>query len=146
MAQEITGLRTLPGQDKLVETLRDYIPTAEIYETDTTTTMKEQIEKVRGARVLLLDYGSSLLVNGFFSENTYIYVLGDFDHIHCKNPKPYFLLQESLRRNCHYMYIPPYLPANLIISFISNHISLGAPPFPHIYRCWKSCLECSNII
>ena len=136
----------IPGQRELRTILTSYIPTAVIYDTDTTSSMRDQIELVRSARVLLVDYGSSLLVNGFFCQDSHIYVLGDFDHIHCKNPKPYFLLQDTLQRNCKYTYLPPHLPGHLIINLIANDIINGGSPFQHTYRCWKSCLECSSIL
>jgi hypothetical protein len=141
--------RHIPAQDTLLRSICSHFPSTVIYNTDETTNVCEQIHLVRSSKILLLDYGSSLLVNGFFAEDCLIVVLGDFGHIHCKNPKPYLLLQESLKRGCRYVYVPMECPADLLIGFLAESILKGFQIHTHRYNCWKlfenhECAECSS--
>ena len=78
-----------------------------------------------------------------------IIVLGDFGHIHCKNPKPYLLLQESLKRGCKYIYLPMHCPAEVILRYIAESLVTGFGVYNHTYNCWKlfenhQCTECTS--
>jgi hypothetical protein len=46
-----------------------------VYETDTTTSLEDQISLVKRAKCILLDYGSNLWVNGLFAEKSHILCL-----------------------------------------------------------------------
>lgn len=46
-----------------------------VYETDTTTDLHTQIQLIQNAKIILLDYGSNLWVNGFFARNSKIICL-----------------------------------------------------------------------
>lgn len=46
-----------------------------VFETDTNTDYWKQIQLVRSAKIILLDYGSNLWVNGFFSEDAHLLYL-----------------------------------------------------------------------
>ena len=72
--------------------------TSMIYNTDTTTVLQDQINLVRRAKTIILDYGSSFSVNGMFAENSRIIVLGIFDH-HTKYPLPVKMYQEIKSKN-----------------------------------------------
>jgi hypothetical protein len=139
--------RHIPAQRYLLDKIQSFFPTTVIYNTDTTTNIREQIQLVRSSKIILLDYGSSLLVNGFFAENSNIIVIGDFGHVHCTNPKPYMMLQETLKRGCNYMYLPIDCPAMYLLQVIYETIQHNFQPHTHIYNCWKKrelndCHEC----
>jgi hypothetical protein len=141
--------RHIPAQDILLSRIQSYFPSTIVYDTDNTTNICDQINLVRSSKIILMDYGSSLLVNGFFAEDSIIIVLGDFGHIHCKNPKPYLLLQESLKRGCRYIYLPMHCPAELILHFIAESLVKGFEIYTHKYNCWKlfeghTCEECTS--
>lgn len=137
--------RTLPCQEFLTKHIQNYIPNTTIFYTDETENIKDQIGMIRSASYILLDYGSSLLVNGFFAENSIIFVIGDNDQLHCKNPKPYFLLKDSLDRGCKYVYLPWHAPADYIISIILYSFQNTIPFYQHKCRCWKNCDDCKKI-
>jgi hypothetical protein len=46
-----------------------------VFETDTTSDLREQIELVRRSKILIVDYGSNLWVNGTFAHNSKILCL-----------------------------------------------------------------------
>ena len=141
--------RLIPAQDTLLSLIPKHFLNSRIYNTDDTENIIDQILLIKSAKVILLDYGSSLLVNSFFAENTFFFVLGDFGHIHCKNPKPYMLLEETLARGCHYCYLPVHWDAYQIISAILDAVHNGFPTFQHHYTCWRhleghQCSHCEN--
>jgi hypothetical protein len=141
--------RTIPAQPALIESIQSLFPNTVIYDTDTTSNICEQISILRSSKIILLDYGSSLLVNGYFAENSLVIVLGDFGHIHCKNPKPYLLLQETLRRGCNYIYIPVHYDAPSILGILAESIQTGFQVHQHKYTCWrflegKDCDKCES--
>jgi len=57
--------------------LRNYILNVggTVYETDSTTSLETQIQIVKRAHMIILDYGSNLWVNGLFSKDSYILCL-----------------------------------------------------------------------
>lgn len=60
-------------QDELKQIVKQFGGT--VYETDTTTSLLQQIQIVKSACIILLDYGSNLWVNGLFAENSHIICL-----------------------------------------------------------------------
>jgi hypothetical protein len=141
--------RYIPAQEDLLHSIQSFFPSTFVYNTDETNNILEQIQLVRSSKIILLDYGSSLLVNSFFAEGSFIFVIGDFGHIHCKNPKPYMLLQETLKRGCSYMYVPIDYPALYLFRLMSDVIQNGFQPYTHTYNCWKinelqDCKECTS--
>jgi hypothetical protein len=141
--------RIIPAQETLLDKIQSLFPSTVIYNSDTTNNIREQIHIIRSSKIILLDYGSSLLVNGFFAEDSYIFVIGDFGHVHCKNPKPYLMLQETLKRGCNYMYVPIDCPAMYVLQCMYETIQNGFRPHTHLYTCWKihelhHCQECMS--
>jgi hypothetical protein len=139
--------RYIPAQAGLLGSIKSVFPNTIIYHTDTTTTISEQIHIVRSSKIILLDYGSSLLVNGYFAHDSLVVVLGDFGHIHCKNPKPYTLLQETLARRNNYVYLPVHYDASTILTILREGVETGFQVHHHHYRCWrflegKTCDQC----
>lgn len=137
--------RTISAQGQLIEHITNAIPNSRIYDTDDTENILDQLTVVRSTKYILLDYGSSLLVNGFFGENTTFFVIGDFGHIHCKNPKPYLMLNETIRRGCKYYYIPVHWPAFYILSFVIQQMNNPDEGYKHSCICWKDCLDCKGL-
>lgn len=57
-----------------------------VYETDSTTNLEQQIQKVKQSSIILLDYGSNLWVNGLFAEKSHIICLNLGWHQHPQYP------------------------------------------------------------
>ena len=144
--------RTLPCQSELVEALPKYFLNSLIYFTDNTKNIREQITLVRRAKILIVDYGSNLLFNGFFSEGTKILVIGDFGHLHCKNPTPYLMIKETLIRGCKYYYLPMYVNYIEVLRKLQQIMNCNEEEYKHKLCCWKmvekneSCNGCERII
>lgn len=80
-------LENYKGNDRIIENqheiealVRSY-PGSQVYYTDQTKDMRDQIDKVRRAKILICDYGSNFTFNSFFCEDTYIITLGQ-DNAH----------------------------------------------------------------
>jgi hypothetical protein len=65
--------RTYNVQTQLKKFVKDMGGT--VYETDTTRSLQDQITLVKSAKIILLDYGSNLWVNGLFAQNSNILCL-----------------------------------------------------------------------
>lgn len=133
--------RIIPCQSQLVEILPIAYPKSKIYYTDKTDNMKDQIQLVRSASLIILDYGSSLMFNGFFAENTKILVLGNV-HRHLENPRPYKLILDSEKRGVKYYYISSMIPVPEIIKIIAYLLGSSEGAFSHKLFCWKKCQNC----
>lgn len=76
------------GNNRIIniqEDLKKYIstiPNSYILDTDTVTDIKDQINLIQRSKNIIMDYGSSYLVNSFFADNSNIIVLSfDIHHI-----------------------------------------------------------------
>ena len=68
--------------------LKDYVKQlgGTVYETDSSSSLNEQIQVVKQSCIVLLDYGSNLWVNGLFAENSHIICLNLGWHQHPQYP------------------------------------------------------------
>ena len=129
-----------------------HFPSSVIYFTDNTKNIRDQITLVRRAKILIVDYGSNLLFNGFISEATKILVIGDFGHMHCKNPTPYLMIKETLMRGCEYYYLSMRVSCMEVLNKLEGLINANEVQYKHTLRCWKmvekneSCNGCERII
>jgi hypothetical protein len=67
--------RKIVNQDSIIELVKSYSNSL-IYYTDNTKNIIDQINIVKKAKILIVDYGANFFVNGSFAENTHIIVLG----------------------------------------------------------------------
>ncbi len=81
--------------------LKDYVKQlgGTVYETDTTLRLEDQIQMVKRAKVIVLDYGSNLWVNGYFAENSKIICLNIGWHQHPHFPSFAFVWNEIHKTN-----------------------------------------------
>lgn len=135
--------RTIPCQEQLVDLLPMMYPSSRIYYTDQTKNMRDQIELVRSARILIVDYGSNLMFNGFFAEDSIVLVIGNI-HRHLENPRPYQLILDSETRGVKYYYLPGNISAMEVLQSIEYLQSHTAPSFKHELACWKKCALCTS--
>ena len=99
------GERTIHVQPQLIQQVKS-IPDSLVYYTDKTDNIIDQINIVRKAKVIILDYGSNMMMNGFFAENSHIIVVYSLtDHSHLKNLRPAMLLFDSIHRGNKYYYM-----------------------------------------
>ena len=70
-----------------------------VYETDTTTDITHQIHMIRRAKVIILDYGSNLWVNGLFAQNSKLICLNLGWHQHSQYPALGILWQKIQETN-----------------------------------------------
>jgi hypothetical protein len=70
-----------------------------VYETDNTTDLSEQIAMVRSSKYIILDYGSSLWVNGLFACDSRIICLNVGWAQHLQFPSLEFIYNKILEKN-----------------------------------------------
>ena len=133
--------RKIPCQEELIELLPACIPNSQIYFTDKTKNIKDQINLIRSAQVLVVDYGSNLMFNGYFTEKTKVVVIGNI-HRHVENPRPFDLIQDSERRNVTYYYLPGSVRAQEVLQVVSYLLTQDPPSYPHELKCWRQCEYC----
>jgi hypothetical protein len=104
--------------------------------------MKDQIQLVRSSSFIILDYGSSLMFNGFFAENAKILVIGNM-HRHLENPRPYRMIVDSEKRGVHYYYLPSTIPVAEILKTIQYLLENNIDGFHHTLHCWRKCENCN---
>ncbi len=92
--------RTYGIQNQLKDHVRQLGGT--VYETDTTTRLIDQIKIVKRARVIVLDYGSNLWVNGLSAEDSKIVCLNIGWHQHPIFPSFGFVWNEIHKTNVVY--------------------------------------------
>jgi len=137
------GDRTISIQNDLVRGVEG-IPNSLVYYSDNTNSITDQINIVRRASIIILDYGSNMMVNGFFAENSHIIVLNNlYDHLHLKNLRPAMLLFDSIDRGNKYYYVDLYIQPPHIIQIIYSLLngSRYIHPHEHKVKCWKK--ECA---
>lgn len=92
------------GNDRIIniqELLIEYInsiPNCKILYTDKIINFNEQLEIISRAKVILLDYGSSLNVNGFFANDSNIIVIG-YDIHHEMQQILNYIYKDTIKRN-----------------------------------------------
>lgn len=147
------SLENFPGNDRKVqfqETLIEFInkqPNALVYKTDTTENMVDQIELVRRAKVIVLDYGSNFEYNGFFAENSRIMVLGNMGNadLHLRNPRPAQKFFETIKKKGNtYYFVRDMLPLEQLQLFI-QYIADGVDIEYFKYKLDESVVQCPNM-
>lgn len=135
--------RLIPVQQQLIEFLSGQY-NVNILFTDSTENMIDQWSIVRRAKVIILNEGSSLLVNGFFSVNADILVLGgEGNHAHLWNPSPALAYYDSIHRGNKYYYIPYEWPIQYVLSLLSSVLNKMIPPEPiPRFKCYLDCNYC----
>lgn len=137
--------RTIGVQSQLIEYVKT-IPNSCVYYSDMTQNMIDQINIVRRAQIIILDYGSNMMFNGFFAEGSQILVLNEiFDHLHLKNPRPFMLLGDSIKRGSRYYYASPSIPFHSCVEYIHLIKNNQVSPYIHRMKCYKECVYCKDL-
>ncbi len=136
---------SIPVQPALLEALMPN-PRVKVYFTDKTTDIREQIQMIQRAKVILLNEGTNCLVNGFFAVGSRIVVLGGVGPEigrHFQNPCPALVYSDTLRRGNRYFYIPYHLSRDQMLQHLQA-ILHGLVPSEHHppVTCWRSCEIC----
>lgn len=71
--------RKIDCQEQLIEYIQS-LPNTMVYNTDLTDNFVDQVKIIRRAKKILLDYGSSFNVNGFFAKQSEIIIIGHDVH------------------------------------------------------------------
>jgi hypothetical protein len=146
-------LENFPGNDRKVqfqENLMEFVrsqPNSLVYMTDTTENMIDQIEMVRRAKVILLDYGSNFEYNGFFAEESRIVVLGNMGNadLHLRNPRPAQKFFDTIKKKHNtYYFVRDMLPFEQLQIFI-RYIADGVDIEYFKYKLDESVVQCPNM-
>jgi capsular polysaccharide biosynthesis protein len=120
--------RVIFNQDMIINLVESYNNSL-IYYTDNTRNIIDQINIVKQAKILILDYGSNLLVNGFFCSNQTIIVLG-YDILHTSYTSGKLIINNCVKRNNTIIFIER-LPHPLLLfsldeikELIDNYINI----------------------
>ncbi len=135
--------RQIPMQPYLIQVLSQF-PNAQVFFTDKVENMLEQWALLRRAKVIILNEGSSLLVNGYFSVNSKIISLGGHgNQAHLWNPCPALLFYDSIRRGNSYYTLPYEAPVNYVLGFVFHVLEgkIHSDPIPP-FKCYKNCSYC----
>jgi hypothetical protein len=89
--------RTYNIQEQLKEIIKAFGGT--VYETDRTLHLEDQIRLVKSAKIILLDYGSNLWVNGLFAQDSQILCLNIGWQHHSQFPSLEYIWNEIHRTN-----------------------------------------------
>lgn len=136
--------RKIAIQPALIDILST-MPNVRIFFTDETDNMLTQWELVQRARVILLNEGGNLLINGYFAKDSKIISLGgDGNHAHFQNPAPGLMYYDTIRRRNKYYHIPyewpPILVVNMLIRLLTEDIQ---PVSLKPITCWRNCKYCN---
>lgn len=135
--------RQIPVQADLIQVLSRY-KNVKILFTDSVENMIEQWTLVRRAKTIILNEGSSLLINGFFALNSHIISLGgEGNHAHIWNPSPALVYYDTIHRGNKYYYIPYEWPIQYVmptlLQIMSDSVVHQAIPK---YNCHLQCKYC----
>jgi len=95
--------RVIFNQDSIISLVESYNNSL-IYHTDNTKNLIDQINIVKQAKILILDYGSSFIVNSFFCSNQTIIILG-YDNLHTDYTSGKLIMNNCLKRNNNIIFI-----------------------------------------
>jgi hypothetical protein len=96
--------RIIQNQQEIENLVRSY-PNSKIYHTDQTKDIRDQIDIVRQAKIVICDYGSNFTFNSFFCENSTIITLGE-DKAHTLFAMGRIIYQSMLERNNKLVFLP----------------------------------------
>ena len=114
--------RIIENQHEIEELVRSY-PGSQVYFTDQTKDMRNQIDMVRRARIVICDYGSNFSFNSFFCENAFILTLGQ-DNAHTLFEMSRTIYNRILWRKNEVIQLPRQNQRNVGISTFSFSIQM----------------------
>jgi len=135
--------RQIPVQSELISIFSEH-PNVTILYTDSTNNMIEQWKVIRRSKIIILNEGSSLLVNGFFAENSQIIILGGHGNkAHLWNPSPALVYYDSIQRGNRYYPIPYEWRTPHVLFYLTAVIDKSVLPEPTpLFKCHLNCQYC----
>lgn len=135
--------RKIAIQPALIDILSS-MPNTRICFTDETDNMITQWELVQRAKVILLNEGGNLLINGYFAKDSKIISLGgDGNYAHFQNPEPGLMYYDTIKRRNKYYHIPYESPPILVVNTLIRLLNEDIPPVPlRPINCWRNCKYC----
>jgi hypothetical protein len=140
--------RTIPIQSSLIEYINS-LNNSLVYFTSTTKNIVNQISIIHRSKIIILNDGANLLVNGYFAEDNHIIVIGSGNLRHFENPRPALIYYDSVKNgNKYYTVNNPSI--NTIINMLdmikSNTLN---PDLISPVKCWrenwKGCTHCNKM-
>ena len=150
--REITDLYRI--QSELLHIINQYSSSMIYFADISTKNMKDQINLIKRAKIVILNEGSNHGINGFFAENSHIIVLGGNgggNGYHFQNTRPALVYYDSVKRGNLYYHIEYNEPVQNVIQLIDKllkdvHVSSFIPPPVTCWReDWKGCNECNHM-
>jgi hypothetical protein len=148
--REISEIKYI--QNSLINIFNEYNG-AIIYYTDKTRNIADQIELIGRAKILVVNEGGNVLVNGYFAKNSHIIVIGGNgpnNGYHFQNPRPALIYYDSIKNGNSYYHLAYSSPASYVLELIDKIKENIIKPFltPAV-KCWrenwKGCIHCNEI-
>lgn len=140
--------RSIPIQSSLIECINSLNNTL-VYFTSNTTNIADQISIIHRSKIIILNDGANLLVNGFFAENSHIIIIGSGNLRHFENPRPALIFYDSVAHgNKYYTVNNPSLAIimNMIDMINSNILIPDSVPAVKCWReNWNGCKYCNEM-
>lgn len=140
--------RSIPIQSSLIEYINSLNDTL-VYFSSNTRNIIDQISIIHRSKIIILNDGANLLVNGFFAENSHIIIIGSGNLRHFENPRPALIYYDSVAHgNKYYTVNNPSLSIimNMIDMINSNILNPDLIPAVNCWReNWNGCKDCNEI-
>ena len=146
----IANDRTIAVQKELIEHIKSINNSLVYFGDAQTENFADQIKLIKRSNILIVSEGSAHSVNGLFSENSKIIVVGDFNRNDTNNPRPDLIIQNMINNNNKIYYISGYTHISDMIRYINDVINNNTAPnyyIPYSHsRCWKKrCVPCNKL-
>ena len=148
--REISEIKNI--QYNLINTFNDY-KGATIYYTDKTYNMADQVALIGRAKILVVNEGGNVLVNGYFAKNSHIIVLGGHgpnNGYHFQNPRPALIYYDSVKNGNSYYHVSYSSPISSVLELIDKiKENIIEPVLTPVVKCWrenwKGCTHCNEM-
>ena len=140
--------RSILIQSSLIEYINSINNTL-VYFTNSTSNIVDQISIIHRSKIIILNDGANLLVNGFFAENSDIIIIGSNNLRHFENPRPALIYYDSVKHgNKYYTVNNPSIRIiiNMLDMIKSNTLNPDLIPSVNCWReDWNGCKDCNEM-
>ena len=103
--------------------------------------MADQVELVGRAKIIILNEGANVLVNGYFAKNSHIIVLGGHgpnNGYHFQNPRPALIYYDSVKNGNSYYHVSYSSPVSYVLEVIDKiKENIIEPILTPAVKCWR---------